>query len=699
VAFRNRSILAAGACVALGLLFLLTGGRLLQARRSVSKLAWDRCHGQALAAAGEVDRVLVTTADLVHGLASDLESGKIAPDGLSAALVRDLARAPKGVSRMGVMFEPYAAVPGRQLLAVSAARGPKGIPAAEPPDPTDYTKLPWYQIDLKQPNWNEPHMDPLSGDLLVDYSEPFRLPGSKAPSGVVRMEMTMREIQVMVAALAPGSSGYGFLLSDKGVYLSDPLESRVRNGVTFEAAARSLKDAGRIGLIPAVQANRPGFAVSRSAVTQQQTWFFIEPVRSARWTLGTVIITDELVLEPPGMNRTLVAVITLGLAFVLSLFHLLFGPGRPGGGMPWVYAVAASLTTAAATGVIWYAAYNLAAPPRPHEVEVMSKAARDAFLAPYERLGSGFKEVKAQFIPTGIFIQQLELSGDNRMAVTGQIWERFPKEIPREDRGITFPEALSLTFGEGFSRTEGEWETRVVPFRGVFQMQTDSTQTYPFDRTSVRLRIWAKHFYSAEVLVPDLESYTILVPASLPGFDKGLALSGWHLERSAFAFITTGYNTNFGIRDFNGQQDSPELAYKFTLKRNFTNPCIATFMPILVVAGLLFALVMTTTRNRERMGGTGYNAINILRAIVSLFFPVVLAQINLRNHILTEGLLLVEYYYFVFYLMILAVAINSLAVAHSDNPTLQYEDNRIAKLLFWPVLTLAFYAISVSYLL
>jgi hypothetical protein len=200
------------------------------------------------------------------------------------------------------------------------------------------------------------------------------------------------------------------------------------------------------------------------------------------------------------------------------------------------------------------------------------------------------------------------------------------------------------------------------------------------------------------ILAPDLEAYDLLVPVSLPGLDRGLELSGWKLGESHFSFLDEGYNTNFGIADYIGQQDSPELAYAVTLRRNFTNPFIATFLPLLVVAGLLFALVVTTVRSKEQMSASGYSAMNLLRSVITLFFPVVVAQINLRNHILTEGFLYVEYYYFVIYFLILLSALNALAVLYWDQPVLQRGDNRITKLCFWPLLTGSFFAISALYL-
>ncbi len=698
MALRARP-LAVSITAILALAFAVSVARLALQRHAVEKAAWEECHGQAQAAAGEVQKLLGDLEGRVHTLAEGLSAGRVRVGDLPAVLESSLTQAPACASRMGVMFAPFAADPAHRLRAPSAARQEGAIQVDAGLGPEDYTGLPWFQQDLRQPNWNDPHAALGTGDLLVDYSEPFRLPGASSPSGVVRVEVTMKDIQKLVGALAPGSSGYGFLLSDKGVYLADPVDEHVRNRRTFESVARELGDQGRLAIARAALGHRADFRESVSSMTDLKTWIFLEPVPAARWSLGTVIIKDELVLEPHDLNRTLAKVVTLGLACGLSALFLLCGPRPLDGRRLWILSTAGSVAVAAAIGTLWYFACTIHDRSRTQEVQVMSLASRDAFLRRYSNLGAGFKEVSSTFVPTGIFIQQLELSGDNRMRISGQVWERLPKDFPVEARGVVFPEAVTCEMGAGFIKKDANGLTLVQPFRGVFPMQTDSTVTYPFDRSSVRLRIWPKLFYGNTVLVPDLEAYTLLVPASLPGIDKGLGLSGWRLNQSRFSFIIQAYNTNFGISDYTGQQDSPELAYAFSLKRNFINPFIATFLPILVVAGLMFTLLMTSTRSRDSIALTGYNTFNILRAVISLFFPVVIAQINLRNHILTEGLLYVEYYYFVIYLMVLLVAVNALAVAYWDHPGLQEGENRIAKVLFWPFLTLSFYGISVLYLL
>jgi len=69
---------------------------------------------------------------------------------------------------------------------------------------------------------------------------------------------------------------------------------------------------------------------------------------------------------------------------------------------------------------------------------------------------------------------------------------------------------------------------------------------YPLDRQQVRILLWPPDFERNVYLVPDLESYTALDPASLPGLDKDFVLENWEIQRSFFSFRDNRYNTDFG---------------------------------------------------------------------------------------------------------------------------------------------------------
>ena len=148
-----------------------------------------------------------------------------------------------------------------------------------------------------------------------------------------------------------------------------------------------------------------------------------------------------------------------------------------------------------------------------------------------------------------------------------------------------------------------------------------------------------------------------------------------------------------------GQNGFPELVYNLELKRNVLNPCLTIFLPLAVVAGLLFLMLMGATSQKDKASALGYNFLNMGRAVATLLFPTVLAQINLRTKVVTDGLLYVEYYYFAMDLMLLAVVVYTMAMALSAEGILQKNDALLAKVSFWPLLTGLFFAVTVLYLI
>ena len=147
-----------------------------------------------------------------------------------------------------------------------------------------------------------------------------------------------------------------------------------------------------------------------------------------------------------------------------------------------------------------------------------------------------------------------------------------------------------------------------------------------------------------------------------------------------------------------GKGPYPELRFNITLSRKFLDPFIASLLPVLVVAGISFLLLMAGTKIKEKVTATGFKATDVLRASASLLFPLVVAQINLRGKVAASGLIYLEYFYFVVYLVIMAVAANALRFAYGDRGWAQFADNAIPKFLFWPILTGAFYALTLVFL-
>ena len=70
--------------------------------------------------------------------------------------------------------------------------------------------------------------------------------------------------------------------------------------------------------------------------------------------LGATTLKDELQLNPPGENRILVWLVTLGTALGVVSLYLLLRPWREEGGWAWAFSLGGSLALAAGTAFLWH---------------------------------------------------------------------------------------------------------------------------------------------------------------------------------------------------------------------------------------------------------------------------------------------------------------------------------------------------------
>jgi hypothetical protein len=187
------------------------------------------------------------------------------------------------------------------------------------------------------------------------------------------------------------------------------------------------------------------------------------------------------------------------------------------------------------------------------------------------------------------------------------------------------------------------------------------------------------------ILIPDLDSYRLINPTALPGLVEDLILPGWTVEGTYFDYKVKIYNTDFGISDFTSREDFPELHYNITLKRNILTPFISNFIPIIVVAIMLFQVMVSATKIETRNTNIGFNAFGVLESAGAFFFVIMLAHIELRGSLNSEEITYIEYFYFIVYMMLLMVSINSMLFTRTnDFQFLEYRDNLIPKLMYWP---------------
>jgi hypothetical protein len=92
--------------------------------------------------------------------------------------------------------------------------------------------------------------------------------------------------------------------------------------------------------------------------------------------------------------------------------------------------------------------------------------------------------------------------------------------------------------------------------------------------------------------------------------------------------------------------------------------------------------------SEEKKDFLGFNAAAVVASCSALFFVALIAHVQMRNELAANSVVYLEYFYLVTYLIILLITTN--AVLLSLNVKLwivQFHDNLIPKLIYWPVLS------------
>jgi hypothetical protein len=137
------------------------------------------------------------------------------------------------------------------------------------------------------------------------------------------------------------------------------------------------------------------------------------------------------------------------------------------------------------------------------------------------------------FIPTGLFITSLEFTGPYTVEVSGEIWQRYTKDLPRDlTRGVFLPLAEDQpTFKELYREQQGDEEVIGWTFHASMREQFDYSR-YPMGRHQIRLRMYHPDFENNVYLTPDLAAYDPVDPASVPGVDPVMILENWDLQQA-----------------------------------------------------------------------------------------------------------------------------------------------------------------------
>jgi hypothetical protein len=620
-------------------------------------------------------------------------------------VIRGLVYSDPGFVEAGIGFAPFAYDPQIRLYGFSYSVDDYGMHFHDLDAKQDYTQLEasWYHGPMKgMPVWLEPQYDEKRQQMLVTYAVPLFDPQrSTDPVGVIFATYAVSRLQRVFDAMDLGANGYAFLLSSTEHFLLHPNSDYIQNRRTLDdvrghmitnqaAAAETLDDALR----------DPSRTVrfTDADTGMYSRVFFSHPILPAAWTLGVVLVDQDLLLPPAAAHAKQIRFALLFALAVVVLTVPLSGALRGSTLGLWVLSLVFSVCCIFVYGFALWLAMHQPAVEGPELLRITNRNVLNKFMSDQRHRTLAQREEVPLFVPAGIYVQSIAFENASDVGITGYVWQRYTDRIhDHVVRGFEMAESESFNRQEPHTMRSGNVELVRWSFKATLPQQLDYSR-YPIGRQNVSIRLWHKQFTENIILIPDLGSYTLLNPAANPGMLKGLTLGGWNIKGSFFDYRFEKYQTSFGLTDSAGLTDFPELYFNITIEKAITGPMISNILPLVVIFILLSTILYLSSRLEAQ--------VTVITACASFFLIVVFSHIGLRQSLATDTIVYLEYFYFTTYVMILYVTLNYIfwtsaeaEIAQSsdtDAPQISpfsrfvhYRNNLIPKLLFWPASQLA----------
>ena len=178
----------------------------------------------------------------------------------------------------------------------------------------------WYQIpkELNRPEWTEPYYDEGGGNIIMaTFSVPFyrETDGEKKFQGIVTADISLMWLKDLVSAVKIYQTGYAFLISENGVFVTHPEKQLIMKESVFSVAeAREDLYMRQIGR--EMTRGGEGFVPLQDFVSGKKSWLYYAPLPSTGWALGVIFPEEELFAVVHHLSKKLFIIGFIGLAFL-----------------------------------------------------------------------------------------------------------------------------------------------------------------------------------------------------------------------------------------------------------------------------------------------------------------------------------------------------------------------------------------------
>ena len=266
-------------------------------------LRQSETHTRSLAqeTVSRIDSVLSSVQKVANNIAFSLEDANLTKDEILELNKRVLANNPE-IYGMAIAFEPYTMETDQLFFSPYHYRSNGRISFSMLGSPDyRYFYMDWYQVpkELERAIWTEPYRDDGGGNIIMaTYSVPFYRTenGKRVFAGVVTADISLEWLEDMISDIKVFDTGYAFLLSRHGTFITHPNKELIMNQTIF-SLAEEMKSAQlrTIGQDMVVGKNR--FVELVDTTKTKERYLYHAGLEYGGWSLGIVFPKNEMLSE------------------------------------------------------------------------------------------------------------------------------------------------------------------------------------------------------------------------------------------------------------------------------------------------------------------------------------------------------------------------------------------------------------------
>lgn len=171
----------------------------------------------------------------------------------------------------------------------------------------------WYLIPKKTKA--DQVIEPLlyNGVLMVSFMSPIVKEGEFR--GVTGVDVTLENLDRTVRKVKAFDTGYAFLVSNKGVFISYPNRDYIGTK-SLTQLSKEAKNPALARIAASIRAGKEGFVQTVDPISHKNVVMFYSPVRTSNWGMVVVTPTSEMFAGADKLQRSLILIALLAMLLV-----------------------------------------------------------------------------------------------------------------------------------------------------------------------------------------------------------------------------------------------------------------------------------------------------------------------------------------------------------------------------------------------